>query len=69
MTLTAPSAHPRRVLSRRLAGRPGAGGEPSPLRRRWLPSWPASLLAAIAYLPLLLTAPGRVGVDTKAYLY
>ncbi len=27
------------------------------------------LLAAISYLPLLFTAPGRVGVDTKAYLY
>ncbi|WP_322762204.1 alpha-(1-_3)-arabinofuranosyltransferase domain-containing protein, partial [Frankia sp. Cr2] len=69
MTLTAPSAHPRRALPRRFGGRPAAGGESSPLRRRWLPSWPASLLAAIAYLPLLLTAPGRVGVDTKAYLY
>jgi arabinofuranan 3-O-arabinosyltransferase len=31
--------------------------------------WAApALLAALAYLPLLLTAPGRVGGDTKAYL-
>jgi arabinofuranan 3-O-arabinosyltransferase len=26
-------------------------------------------LAAISYVPLLFTAPGRVGADTKAYLY
>ncbi len=44
------------------AGSPGRG-------LRWLPSWPLLLLAAISYVPLLLTAPGRVGVDTKAYLY
>jgi len=40
----------------------GAGG-----RRR--PSWPNVVLAAIAYLPLLFTLPGKVGVDTKSYLY
>ncbi len=34
-----------------------------------MPSWPPLLLAAITYIPLLCTAPGRVGVDTKAYLY
>ncbi len=27
------------------------------------------MLAAVAYLPLLATAPGRIGADTKAYLY
>lgn len=27
------------------------------------------LLAAVAYLPLLLTKPGQVGADTKTYLY
>ncbi len=69
VTLTAPSARPRRGLSRRLTGRPAGGAGPSPRQRRWPPPWPAPLLAAIVYLPLLLTAPGRVGVDTKAYLY
>jgi len=29
----------------------------------------ALALAAVAYLPLMLTAPGRVGSDTKQYLY
>src|SRR3954452_921988 len=28
-----------------------------------------ALLAAISYVPLLLTAPGKVAADTKAYLY
>ncbi|HEY5078156.1 MAG TPA: alpha-(1-_3)-arabinofuranosyltransferase family protein, partial [Acidimicrobiia bacterium] len=28
-----------------------------------------SLLALLAYVPPLLTAPGRVGADTKQYLY
>jgi arabinofuranan 3-O-arabinosyltransferase len=32
-------------------------------RLRW------AALAAISYLPLLLTAPGQVAADTKAYLY
>ncbi len=36
---------------------------------RWLPSWPAVLIAAMSYIPLLLTAPGYVGADTKQYLY
>jgi arabinofuranan 3-O-arabinosyltransferase len=30
---------------------------------------PSLALAATVYLPLLLTAPGRVGADTKTYLY
>ena len=29
----------------------------------------AVLLVLVAYVPLLLTAPGRVGADTKTYLY
>ena len=37
--------------------------------KRWWPSWPTAVLAAIAYLPLLATAPGKIGADTKAYLY
>lgn len=37
--------------------------------RRWRPSWPAAVLAAISYIPLLLTQPGYVGADTKQYLY
>jgi hypothetical protein len=34
-----------------------------------MPSWPAVVLAAISYIPLLLTAPGYVGDDNKLYLY
>ncbi len=34
-----------------------------------MPSWPTLVLAAIAYVPLLLTQPGKIGADTKAYLY
>ncbi|MBA2496415.1 MAG: DUF3367 domain-containing protein, partial [Acidimicrobiia bacterium] len=30
---------------------------------------PLLVLAAVVYVPLLLTAPGRVGADTKSYLY
>jgi arabinofuranan 3-O-arabinosyltransferase len=30
---------------------------------------PLLVLAALVYLPLLATAPGRVGADTKSYLY
>ncbi|MCW2550044.1 MAG: hypothetical protein JWN96_4504 [Mycobacterium sp.] len=36
---------------------------------RRLVSWPAAVIAAISYIPLLLTAPGYVGADTKQYLY
>jgi arabinofuranan 3-O-arabinosyltransferase len=35
-------------------------------RDRWLP---VGALAAAVYVPLLCTAPGRVGADTKSYLY
>jgi hypothetical protein len=39
-------------------------------RRRAAATWAAHLvLAAIAYVPLLRTAPGEVGADTKLYLY
>jgi arabinofuranan 3-O-arabinosyltransferase len=31
--------------------------------------WAPALFALIAYVPLLLTRPGRVGADTKQYLY
>ena len=34
--------------------------------RRWLP---VGALAAVCYVPLLLTHPGQVGADTKSYLY
>ena len=38
--------------------------------RRPSTTWVAHLvLAGVAYVPLLLTAPGHVGADTKAYLY
>lgn len=30
---------------------------------------PSAVLAAVIYIPLLLTRPGRVGADTKTYLY
>ena len=42
---------------------------PAVRRWRWLPSWPMAVLAAVSYVPLLLTAPGYVGADTKQYLY
>lgn len=35
------------------------------LRSRWI----GISLALVAYLPLLLSAPGRISADTKAYLY
>ena len=31
--------------------------------------WPLAVLAAVIYVPLLFTAPGEVGADTKTYLY
>jgi hypothetical protein len=37
--------------------------------RRHLSLWSHALLALLAYPALLLTAPGRVGADTKTYLY
>jgi len=37
--------------------------------RRVTNALPFLLLAGVAYVPLLLTAPGRVAADTKTYLY
>ncbi|MCB1005522.1 MAG: DUF3367 domain-containing protein, partial [Acidimicrobiales bacterium] len=50
---------------------------PAPTPARPAPRWavrlvaavPLLALAAVTYLPLLLTKPGRVGADTKTYLY
>src|SRR5579884_612366 len=60
-------------------GRPGgppvsdspATTRPDRLRRLRQPAaWaPHLFLAAVAYVPLLLTKPGQVGSDTKQYLY
>ena len=41
----------------------------APLRRRLREAVPTAILAATVYIPLLLTRPGRVGADTKSYLY
>ncbi len=41
----------------------------SPLRRRLREAVPSAVLAATIFVPLLLTKPGRVGADTKSYLY
>ncbi len=60
------------TLTERAAPEIAAGGSPAPRRRvlsRMLPSWPAAVIAVVSYLPLLLTAPGYVGADTKQYLY
>ena len=43
-------------------------GPPVPVPRR-RPPIGAVLLVAVAYIPLLLTKPGRIGADTKTYLY
>ncbi len=39
------------------------------LRQRLREAVPTAILAVTIYLPLLLTKPGRVGADTKTYLY
>ncbi|QXC62111.1 DUF3367 domain-containing protein [Aquihabitans sp. G128] len=41
----------------------------SPLRRRLRAAVPSTILAVTVYVPLLLTKPGKVGADTKTYLY
>nr|MBA3280651.1 DUF3367 domain-containing protein [Acidimicrobiia bacterium] len=41
----------------------------TPLRRRLREAVPSTILAITIFLPLLLTKPGRVGADTKSYLY
>jgi arabinofuranan 3-O-arabinosyltransferase len=38
-------------------------------RRRWPRAGPHLVLAVVAYLPLLVTQPGRVVADTKQYLF
>ncbi|HEV3227066.1 MAG TPA: alpha-(1-_3)-arabinofuranosyltransferase family protein, partial [Acidimicrobiales bacterium] len=38
-------------------------------RPRLRTTWPLAALAGLCYIPLLLTAPGEVGADTKSYLY
>jgi len=38
-------------------------------RRRRVPDVGVVLLVLVSYVPLLLTRPGRVGADTKSYLY
>ena len=40
---------------------------PESARRRRVLGY--ALLAALAYIPPLLTAPGKVAADTKQYLY
>ncbi|MEO6988120.1 MAG: alpha-(1-_3)-arabinofuranosyltransferase family protein [Aquihabitans sp.] len=40
-----------------------------PIQRRLREALPSAILAAVVYIPLLLTRPGRVGADTKSYLY
>jgi arabinofuranan 3-O-arabinosyltransferase len=41
----------------------------TPLWRRLRAALPSAILAVTIYLPLLLTKPGKVGADTKTYLY
>ncbi len=55
----------------RAASGGGAERPPGGRRLRWprRPSWPALVIAFISYVPLLFTARGYVGADTKAYLY
>ena len=42
---------------------------PAADRPRRRPALGAVLLVVVAYVPLLLTKPGRIGADTKTYLY
>ncbi|MFZ4517596.1 MAG: alpha-(1-_3)-arabinofuranosyltransferase domain-containing protein, partial [Microthrixaceae bacterium] len=44
------------------------GPTDAPRRLRRVPAG-ALLLVAVAYVPLLLTKPGKIGADTKTYLY
>ncbi len=41
----------------------------TPWRNRLREAVPSAVLAATIFIPLLLTRPGRVGADTKTYLY
>ena len=50
--------------------RPPTHDRPSRSRRNVVAAWSAHLvLAAVAYIPLLRTAPGMVEDDSKQYLY
>lgn len=73
MTLTTSSSGTDGATSTNGTTSTNGARPPAAARRgRWpgrLPSWPTLVLAAIAYLPLLATAPGKIGADTKAYLY
>ncbi len=46
-----------------------AGGQVATPRPRWSRPLGYAALAALAYLPILLTSPGKVVADTKEYLY
>ena len=39
------------------------------LRRIPRPDWATATLALLCYVPLLFTQPGKIGADTKQYLY
>ncbi|WP_462187061.1 alpha-(1-_3)-arabinofuranosyltransferase domain-containing protein, partial [Frankia sp. CcWB2] len=67
MTVTTSPSGPA-PSGRTESGRTESGPASATIRRR-PPSWPTLVLAAVAYLPLLATAPGKIGADTKAYLY
>lgn len=47
----------------------GTSGTLRGLHRRLTERWLEITLAVVAYVPLLLTAPGQISADTKAYLY
>ncbi|MFM7270447.1 MAG: alpha-(1-_3)-arabinofuranosyltransferase family protein [Actinomycetes bacterium] len=52
-----------------VADRPGRTADaPQPSNRRWR-TFGLAAYALLAYLPVLLTRPGRVDADTKTYLY
>lgn len=72
MTQGSVGARPVIPLTGATRASPASGGRWWRSRPRWRqlrPGWPEALLALLAYVPLLLTAPGYVGADTKAYLY
>src|SRR6476659_232253 len=64
-----PASHPpltSTLTERSPRAQPNGFAGMSPGRLRFLGY---SALAALAYIPMLLTAPGRVVADTKSYLY
>ncbi len=50
-------------------GRPGSTAAPPGRFGSWSGRLVVAIPALLAYIPLLLTAPGEVGADTKTYLY